>query len=60
MKVDSVATLSGVALLNNRAIQYRYSLDKGEAIQIAANEANMSVEYFACAVTARFGSVEAC
>ncbi len=47
MKIDAVTTtttttITAVALLNNKSIQYRYSLNKGKVIQMAAKEAKMS------------------
>ena len=58
MQIDTVTRISSVALLNNRKIQYRYSLNKDKVIQIAAAQAKMSVGEFSYVAKKKYGSME--
>jgi hypothetical protein len=58
MQIDAVTSISGVALLNNRAIQYRYSLNKEKVIKMAAAEAKMTVSEFYSVAKGKFGSMD--
>lgn len=58
MQVDAVTSISGVALLNNKTIQYRYNLNKEKIIQMAAHEAKMPVDEFSRTAIDRFGSID--
>lgn len=58
MQIDSITILSAVVLLKNRAIQYRYTINKEKTIQLAAAQKNISVEQFNEIAISKFGSIK--
>lgn len=58
MQIDSITRLSAVVLLKNRAIQYRYTINKEKTLQMAASQKNISVEEFKGIAISKFGSLK--
>ena len=57
MNVDGVTTVTGVVLLPNKIINYRYSLDVDKIFKLAADHAKISVEELKYQGIKNFGSV---
>lgn len=58
MQIDAVTRLSAVVLLKNKAIQYRYTINKERTLQIAASQKNISVDKFKEIAISNVGSLK--
>jgi hypothetical protein len=57
LHIDSITTVTGIMLLSDNTILWRYAFDTDELVNFMANEEKMTVRDFSNAVSLKYGSI---